>query len=111
MEAFIGKLSSALAILLDYCKGASITFFTGSLYLWWCYCSSWSLEVTIRYISDGHLLSFETVEDYKLSLIIQNKQPILILGFGGDVLQQVAGTELAAQGLIDLVSMIAVEFI
>ena len=69
------------------------------------------MEVTIRYVSDGHLLSFETVESYTLSLIIQNRQPTLILGFGGDTLQQVAGKELAGQGLIDLVSMIAIKFI
>ena len=59
------------------------------------------MEVTIRYVDDGHILSFVTAEGYMVSLIIQDRQPTLIVA--GVTLQQVTGIELTEKSLIDLV--------
>ena len=66
-------------------------------------CRSWHLEVTIRYVDDGHILSFVTAEGYMVSLTIQDRQPTLIVAGISVTLQQVTGIELEEKSLIDLV--------
>ena len=61
------------------------------------------MEVTIRYVDDGHILSFVTAEGYMVSLTIQDRQPTLIVAGISVTLQQVTGIELEEKSLIDLV--------
>ena len=67
-----------------------------------CLHRSWSLEISLRYKDDGHVLSIMGAEKYyTISLIIQNRTPLLLLK--GDTVQEVSGTKLNGSDSVEVV--------
>ena len=65
---------------------------------------SWSLEILLQYMDDGHVLSIMGAEkDYMISLVIQNRTPSLLLK--GNTLQQVSGKRLNGSDSVELVHL------